>query len=202
MSLKRNLSAGWWMEPDARERQEMGKRAPERPGWGWVAGVTAFIYLSLPVMPWVWNALDRKTPWLLRGGVALLALLVLSTVWIVVLVDRRERRPLPLIVLSLLTALFTAGLFIVPYPSERIHFFEYGILGMLILRSSLRTMPESRWAGAGVAALVLAAIGSGDELIQYLLPNRVFDWHDIWFNVLGGALGFGAYVLAAPPEGG
>ena len=201
MSVERNLTPGQWREPDALERYDMGRRAPERPGWGWVAGVTAFIYLSLPVMPSVWNAMGRRTPWLLRGGVALLALLVISAVWIVVLVDRRERRPLPLSFLGLLTAVFSVGLLSVSYPSERIHFFEYGVLGMLILRSSLRTMTESRWASAGVAALVLTAAGSGDELIQHLLPNRFFDWHDIWFNVLGGALGFGAYVLAAPREG-
>lgn len=179
----------------------MGSGASERPGWGWIAGLTAFIYVSLPVMPSLWSFLDRRSPWLLRGGMVLLAFLSVGVVWIVTLVDRGERRPLPLSVLALATGLFALGLYSPTYPSERLHFLEYGLLGMLILRASLRTKPHSWRASFGLAAVVLCLIGTVDEVIQYLLPNRFFDWRDLWFNVLGGLLGFGAYLVAAPPKG-
>lgn len=179
----------------------MGKGASDRPGWGWIAGLTAFIYASLPVMPYIWRTLDRRAPWLLMGGMVAMALLSVGALWIVTLVDRGERRPLPLIVLATATGFFALGFYIPAFPSERVHFLEYGLLGMLILRASLRTMPQSWRASFGLAAVVLCTIGTLDEIIQFLLPNRFFDWRDLWFNLIGGLLGFGAYLVVAPPEG-
>lgn len=178
----------------------MLRGASARAGWGWVAGVTAFIYASLPVMPSLWGALDRRAPLMLRGSMVLVALLSVGGVWAAVLYERAERRPLPLMVLALATALLALGLYLPAFPTERFHFIEYGLLGALILRASLRSRPGDWKVGFGLAALVLVALGVMDEVFQYLLPNRVFEWRDIWFNIAGGLIGFGAYLVMAPPE--
>lgn len=177
----------------------MARRASARAGWIWVIGLTAVIYASLPVMPSVWRALDQRIPLLLRSSGWLFSLSAAAALWAAVLIGRAERRPLPLVVLAALTGLFAWGLAATPYPAERFHFLEYGLLGALTLRSSLHTY-EDRWTAAfGLAALVVFAVGGLDEAIQYALPNRFFDWHDIWYNILGGLLGFGAFLAVSPP---
>lgn len=43
--------------------------------------------------------------------------------------------------------------------------------------------------GAGYAFGVIFLVGVGDEIIQALLPSRVFDLRDILFNIIGGTTG-------------
>jgi len=66
-------------------------------------------------------------------------------------------------------------------PEERIHFVEYGVLGYLCgwMLNNLGHWPEKRLHGL----ILLAFIGTFDELIQKILPNRIFDLHDIFFNI-------------------
>lgn len=178
----------------------MKDEASARVCWAWVAGLTVFIYASLPVAPALWTNIDKRAPLLLRGGLVALALLAAGALWRVVWKDRGERRPLPLLTLAAATVLFALGLTSPAFPSERFHFLEYGLMGMLVLRASLKSQPRSLKAAFGLAALVLCTLGTIDELIQYFLPNRFFDWRDIWFNIAGGLLGFGAYLVLSPPE--
>jgi hypothetical protein len=51
-----------------------------------------------------------------------------------------------------------------------------------------------RWSsafrgGVGVALGFVFTVGVGDEIIQWILPNRVFDLRDIFFNWVGGIAG-------------
>ena len=72
-------------------------------------------------------------------------------------------------------------------PEERIHFVEYGIMAGLIYRA---VSIDVKNVNAYILACVLnALLGWVDEIIQYFLPNRYFDWHDVLFNALGGILG-------------
>jgi VanZ family protein len=54
-------------------------------------------------------------------------------------------------------------------------------------------------AGYAAAAALAAAIGYVDELIQWILPGRVYDLRDVAMNALGAVLG--ALVLAALRSG-
>lgn len=75
-------------------------------------------------------------------------------------------------------------------PEERTHLFEYGIVTVLI-HEALR---ERTASGMGVRLPGLLAIGVGsalggfDELIQWVLPSRVFDPVDLGFNVLAALM--------------
>jgi hypothetical protein len=83
---------------------------------------------------------------------------------------------------------------------ERIHLLQYGALGGLFYAALLE-----RWRGApvtaaapplpwwqrwpGVWAVVLAALaGWGDEIVQAILPNRVYDLRDVLTNAEAAAL--------------
>ena len=63
-----------------------------------------------------------------------------------------------------------------------------GGLVFAALRERWRHRGASSWA-AGIGALVITGlVGWGDEGIQALLPNRVYDLRDAVLNLVGGAL--------------
>jgi len=82
--------------------------------------------------------------------------------------------------------LFTAAL-LVNFPEERIHLVEYGLLGLML---GWAFQGSSRWPDLWPLAVALAWMaGWGDELIQAVLPNRVYDIRDIVLNGLAGMAG-------------
>jgi hypothetical protein len=81
-------------------------------------------------------------------------------------------------------------------PEERIHFVQYGLVGIL-LAWALADPRNSRRLTA-LRALALGSVaGVVDEVLQGFIPGRVFDWRDIGINCLAVALG----LLHWLPEG-
>lgn len=82
---------------------------------------------------------------------------------------------------------------------ERLHLPEYGVAAWLAWRA---VAPIAGDGAAGYVAAVLVATGIGwsDELLQTLVPGRVYDLRDVVANALGAALG--VVVLAAVRMGG
>ena len=72
-------------------------------------------------------------------------------------------------------------------PEELVHIPQYALVGYLVTwTASTRVSGPRLWA---LAVLTSGAVGCGDEVIQYFLPNRVFDWHDLFFNVGASSVG-------------
>ena len=71
---------------------------------------------------------------------------------------------------------------------EKIHFIEYGVLGLLVYRALLPNIKGYMVYIAGLIIVLL--IGWGDEIIQYFLPNRVYDIRDVVMNFSGGLIAF------------
>ena len=69
--------------------------------------------------------------------------------------------------------------------AERVHFIQYGLLGMLVSReykiSSFKILLAS--------GLFIMSVGLLDEIIQWFLPNRYGDIRDVVMNSLGGVSG-------------
>jgi glycopeptide antibiotics resistance protein len=75
----------------------------------------------------------------------------------------------------------------IKYPEERVHFLEYAVLGIM-LYFALREGIKVRKVLLGIPVIVFF-IGLGDELIQGILPNRVYQFTDVILNFCGGILG-------------
>jgi VanZ like family len=77
---------------------------------------------------------------------------------------------------------------------ERTHLPEYGIAAWLAWRAIVPLVPAP-FPSYATAALLAAAIGLGDELLQAITPGRVYDIRDVAMNALGAVLGM--VVIAA-----
>jgi hypothetical protein len=75
-------------------------------------------------------------------------------------------------------------------PEEVTHLLLYGPLGLLLDAALGRHRPAG-WRRTCLAIALAALIGLSDECLQALMPDRVFDPRDVWFNALGAALPLG-----------
>lgn len=82
----------------------------------------------------------------------------------------------------------------VPVVEEIIHFVQYGLAPPVLAYAISPWVARGPARLATVAGLALAA-GAADECLQSLLPERVFELHDIGFNAAGAALGLVGLIL-------
>jgi hypothetical protein len=76
-------------------------------------------------------------------------------------------------------------------PEEAVHFLEYGLLGVLLHRALDDRIPDRTIFVA--ATLAGISVGTVDEIIQWLVPDRYFDFRDIFLN--GGAVALSQVVI-------
>ena len=89
----------------------------------------------------------------------------------------------------LLTICFIALIITVTeFPEEKMHVIEYGLLGWLIAWAMSSSHLHIRNILLGL--LLGWGIGFGDEIIQYFLPNRVYDIRDVVLNGISITIGF------------
>jgi VanZ family protein len=205
----------------SRPRQEGGIRKPSNGGgrmlrsertrealhWAAVAGWTAIIYLTIPIgrriQEWVTEYWTREAfMWIVFAAIA--AGLLGAVVEL-----RRRFASISLkqgAILAALATVFGAGTWHLRRdPEEAIHFVQYGVLSLLLLRAY-----ASRYGDRGAfvcAALLGSILGVFDEVIQWAVPQRYFDYRDITINVSSiwlvqaGLAGGLAPRLAAIPAG-
>ncbi|MXY15563.1 MAG: VanZ family protein, partial [Acidobacteria bacterium] len=79
-------------------------------------------------------------------------------------------------------------------PTERSHLVEYGVVAILVYEALSERARQGRRVPvpALLALLITSLVGTLDEGIQWLLPNRTFDPVDILFNVLAAVMAVGA----------
>lgn len=73
-------------------------------------------------------------------------------------------------------------------PEEQIHFFQYGLVGILFSFALKNHFPSRIFTNFSALALATLA-GWIDELIQGYLPSRHYDVHDIILNAISALLG-------------
>ena len=78
-------------------------------------------------------------------------------------------------------------LYIVDVPEEQVHFIEYGILSGLIYIALTHDIHNNVYVYL-LSIHIVFAFGAVDEVIQWILPNRVFDIRDILINGIAGIL--------------
>jgi hypothetical protein len=84
-------------------------------------------------------------------------------------------------------------------PEEKLHFFEYGLVGIFFLRALRHhALPRlTLWLGAWVLS---SAAGWCDEVLQGMTPTRHYDIRDVRLNVIAAGLGLIAYLICKPTK--
>ena len=157
-----------------------------------VAGIyLLLIYLTLPLTPYLVQGMFNFVGY---DGFSYIsnAVLVIIAIFIVLQIVKTGLKNGLLALPPLLLTFWVASQ--MEKAVERLHFLEYGILGIIVF-----------WAVGYptgyrlfLAFMGVVAAGGVDEMIQYFLPNRYWDIRDIWFNALGGGLGLWLGVLLKP----
>ncbi|HXT20369.1 MAG TPA: hypothetical protein VN923_06440 [Thermoanaerobaculia bacterium] len=181
------------------------RNARERRLWLLAAILVGAIYGSAYFVQFLLDALRSRG--VLEAAIWS-ALLVAAAAGLALLVRQRPGRweVALLLVAAAIYALWLRELRII---QERIHLIEYGALGALAYAAlrerwqqaarppTIESMsaappppPRRRWQRWPTlwAILIAAAAGWGDELVQGLLPNRVYDLRDVATNAEAAAL--------------
>ncbi|MBD3306894.1 sulfatase-like hydrolase/transferase [candidate division KSB3 bacterium] len=97
------------------------------------------------------------------------------------------------------TGEFFASLDLYPIvPAEKIHFLEYGLLGLLACKALSAHIKDKTAYLLAIGIVYL--VGMTDEGIQWALPNRVGEYRDIWLNFVSGGLAILAVLLVIRPR--
>ncbi len=170
----------------------------ERRLWLWTLAVLVAIYATLGPAPALANALRESN--LLRVSFAILVLLVVGAIGV-----RLRKRRLGWSDMGVALGVASAYLMVwirIESWEERTHLIEYGIVAGLIHAALLERMRNGRGVSrpAALTVAVTALLGLLDEGIQAVLPNRVFDLRDVFFNALAGFMVIAARLAIAPQQ--
>ena len=157
---------------------------PHRAQWLTICYVIA-IYTTLPVMRPILNFLKGSLDEAFSPAVYILLFFIALGVIALFITQRKGWKSL-----VMLFGILGVTAFILPlikYPEERIHFLEYAVLGIM-LYLALRESIQGRKVFVYIPVIIFL-VGLGDEIIQGMLPNRVYQFTDVLLNFLGGILG-------------
>jgi hypothetical protein len=166
--------------------------------WLALACYVAVVYSTLPVGPRIGLRLLRTAPggWLLGPGLPALAI---AGAALLALRVRRRRGPAWAwaAVATAAVGYTVAFSWLRAQHLERTHLPEYGVMAWLAWRALAPLVPGA--PGYVAAAALASAIGWGDELLQRVVPGRVYDLRDVAMNAAGAVLG--VVVIAAMRAG-
>ncbi len=72
------------------------------------------------------------------------------------------------------------------HPEEAIHFLEYGLLSFFVFRALSHRIKD--WTVYISAAFIVMLLGTADEFLQWMMPNRYWDYKDVGINLLAGSI--------------
>ncbi|KPL05968.1 hypothetical protein AMJ86_10280 [bacterium SM23_57] len=153
----------------------------------WFAAIlwTAVIFLTLPYAP-VWRDWIAEHLHEVVILIAVIAILLLVFIATMVRMIRRKASFPDYVFYVLIVIGYIYSLSRIDIVVEQVHFVEYGLLAWFII-SALRT----DWKDSGqylTTLLLISLVGIVDEYIQGVLVNRVGELHDVYLNILSGAL--------------
>jgi len=159
----------------------------------WTGLIYATLYIVRPVCTFL-----KTFVWFSSGINVVMVLLVFGV--IVVLVRKRYlKRTSTYLLLTVVVALYLAGMAALSIPEERLHLIEYGVLVILVYRA-VAVDRDNAWTYA-LALVITFLIGWGDEGIQHLLPNRYYQFKDVCLNGASAALGLALVYVVRREKG-
>ena len=165
----------------------------ERTLWLWVLLIVFTIYATLGLMPSLSEYLRD------RGLLTVAFVTGMLLVGGVILTKGLKVRPKGV---EISVALGLAAVYLLMFmrmanPEERTHLMEYGVVALLIHETMLERTGNGRRipVPALLAVLMTAVLGWIDEGIQWILPNRIYDFEDVIFNFLAAVIAIGGSLV-------
>jgi VanZ family protein len=156
--------------------------------WLWVILCSIAIFLTVPVARKIQRFVYNKWGRELFLYFVLVALAVACLIMFYFLIFRLRVKSLSnyvwLLIISTLYVYFTLKLKKV--PEETVHFLEYGLLSFFLFKAiSHHVKDKSIYITATLFTLL---IGTFDEILQWITPQRYWDFKDAGLNALSGGL--------------
>ena len=168
----------------------MDKAKARKLWWSVVLLYLVFIYATLGYAPALWDALNE----IMGGrGLALVyaaGISVILAILVYAIFFKKEKSPAKYLLLLIYFYIFFILNRLATFPAEKIHLLEYGMLSVLLYNALKVDMDryDVRLYIWGSAICFLA--GLVDEVIQLVLPDRFFDWKDVFINAASGITAF------------
>lgn len=177
---------GYRYSKRAKREADISKRIQ----WVLIFAYLATIYATLGIAPRVWEIIDAGFGGAGRqvAGGSLLGVMIFYLIYMVFV--RRERSIAAYYYYFMVVFIFILLNFLAEYPAEKIHLFEYFILGIMVL--NVLDVKKELFSLKKVVTAIVVCVSAGiiDEVLQYILPGRVFDWRDIGLNSASSFLAF------------
>jgi VanZ family protein len=156
--------------------------------WLWVVLCVLTIFLVVPTARTIQKFVSDNWGRSLFGYAVLAAVAAAFLCLLYILVFRLNiRSPANYIWLTAVAGLyvyFTLKLW--RAPEEAVHFLEYGLLGYFLFRALNLTIKDK--SVYPTAFLIGALVGTFDELLQWVTPDRYWDFRDVALNALAAGL--------------
>ncbi len=155
--------------------------------WSLTGCYVTFIYSTLYIMRPILNFLKATLGGYLNLSVIIAFLMLLSFILVYIIKNRANYGISQYLWFAFISCLYGLILYIVDVPEEQVHFIEYGILSGLIYIALTHDIHNNVYVYF-LSIHIVFAFGAVDEVIQWILPNRVFDIRDILINGIAGIL--------------
>ena len=156
----------------------------EKKNYLYLIAYVLLIYVSLPFAPDIWKAFYRAIGQKAYLAPAASIVIIGGMIFLYLLFYKREKNWTTYLAFIAIAGAYFVGMKMYPEPPERFHFIEYAGVGYFLAR-----LCSDGKKGYLSAVPWVFIIGLGDEIIQYFLPNRFFEWRDVFGNLAGGVLG-------------
>jgi len=165
-----------------------------KTSWIIIVLYTGLIFATLADVVLIMDVVERFMGDILNTILSILPLSIMALLLGYLIIIKKETRPWRYFLMIFVIVSATVMLRFIPYPAEKVHLVEYGVLGWMVYRAALI-------GGGGIVSgffwtMALAlTIGTADEIVQSFLPMRVFDFRDIVINFHSGILGAVVYTV-------
>jgi VanZ family protein len=156
--------------------------------WLWVILCILAIFLVIPIARTIQNFVSARWGRSLFGYVVLAATAAAFCTFLYALIFRlKARSPSRFLWLTAVAGLYVYyTLKLWPTPEVAIHFLEYGLLGFFLYRALSLSIRDK---GVYLTVFLLGSlVGIADEIIQWMMPGRYWDFHDVGLNSIAVGL--------------